>query len=129
MCRKRLDSHLTSLILRKSKCCSKCFNSLPFTLCLLSLSAHINLSFNPQIIFRCDHLYIYDGFNKSVGQEIAKYSGDDPSGHLYPRPISSSGPYLLLRFKSDRNVTRSGFEISVALSRAGKVQNMTCAIG
>ena len=53
-----------------------------------------------------DYLAIYDGAS-SDSTLIGKFCGE-----IRPKEISSTGPYLYLKFRSDGSVSKEGFKIS-----------------
>ena len=74
--------------------------------------------------FSFDGVFIYNRPNQTDGPRlIAHYHGENADNDAYPRPTSTSGNYLLLRFISDVEVTRSGFNISYAISAGKTVQH------
>ena len=53
-----------------------------------------------------DYLEVSNGETRDSGNQIAKLCGAD-----LPKPITSSGPHLFLRFRSDFSMAFKGFKL------------------
>ncbi len=53
-----------------------------------------------------DHLLVYDGLNSSAPVIL------DASGSWFPSPLTSSGPYLYIEFRSGSRIEYTGFTMN-----------------